>query len=159
MGDTNYLANVTKKLEDVEHHGVKGMKWGIRNKKGTATASSETTAPSASETPSERYTRLLGHAKQHGANSLNEDELKFVTQRGDALTKVDRLNSTNPNWVQDAAKQALKQAGKKSMQMAVNHVTQKYIGVALGSKPAKVSGPPRPKKTKPAPVGFQSTKQ
>lgn len=138
MGDTDYLANVTKKLEDVEHHGIKGMKWGIRNKRGTASAaSSDTSTPSSSETPSERYTRLLAHAKKNGSNVLSEDDLKFVTARGDALMKVDRLNSTNPNWASKAAKTAAKQAAQKTMQVAVDHATKKYITTPLLKKVKK----------------------
>ena len=109
----------------LEHSGVKGMKWGVRKK--DAPSSTPTTKAPAGESNTDRYNRLLAHAKKHGANTLDDDDLKFVTLRGDAISKVNRLNQTNPGWVSSAANQALKQAAKKTLQMATEHATKKYI--------------------------------
>jgi hypothetical protein len=144
----------------LEHSGVKGMKWGIRKMRGEPAhpTNAHHGNPKANETNADRYTRLLSQAKKEGANSLSDDDLKFVTLRGDAISKVNRLNQTNPNWVHDAANQALKQAAKKGMQMAVEHATKKYItGPLLGSKnsPKLSKNPPKPKMET---VGFRSNR-
>lgn len=125
MSSVDYVAALLKSHDDVEHAGVKGMKWGVRKDRG---APKEIVAPSkgkASETSAQKYVRLTTHAKQHGANSLDDDDLKFVTQRGNAIAQVNRLNERKPGWVADLAKQALKQAAQKKLNVAIEEAQKK----------------------------------
>lgn len=136
MSGKDYLANLKLEPGDKLDFGVRGMRWGIR--KGTSSSgssssgsSTSTSKPTGPEHPAERYTRLLAQAKQKGANSLNEEELRFVTQRGDAITKVNRLNERKPGWLSEAAKQALTGAAKKRLNSIADGVSKKYIDDVL----------------------------
>lgn len=142
MGDRDYLANLKLDPDDKLDSGVKGMRWGIRksdSSSGSSTSKSgeaPTSAGSAhgSETSAQRYTRLLGQAKQKGGNSLTDDDLRFVTQRGDAINKVNRLNERKPGWAAEAAKQVLLQAAKKQLSKVADGVADKYISEPLAPK-------------------------
>lgn len=124
-----YLANLPPESGDLMNTGVKGMKWGIRKKDAPAAP----TKKSGPETSSDKYTRLLAQAKKGGGNSLSDDDLRFVTQRGDAIAKVNRLNEQKPGWIQDVAQQVIKQAAKKQLQSITENVSKKYIGDVLGN--------------------------
>lgn len=133
MSKVDYIGLVVVKSGDLEQAGVKGMRWGIRNDKSKSTTGSETPkAKTGPESSAQRYDRLLVQAKKNGANTFSEEDLRFVTQRGNALSQVDRLNASKPNWVADAAKQALKQAATQTVKTVVANSAKKYINSQLG---------------------------
>jgi len=126
MGDIDYLAAFKAQEEDAEQSGVKGMRWGFRKNKPVK----EIIAPdkgSAGESSAQKYVRLTTHAKKQGANSLSDDDLKFVTQRGNAITQVNRLNEKKPGWIADLAKQTLKQATQKQINSISDDLSKKYV--------------------------------
>lgn len=144
MSETkNYLAMHLASKADHQASGVKGMKWGVRKPTGSKpsgrlssrlTGKKQTPPPkkkSGPETNADRYSRLLGQAKKDGANALSDDDLAFVTKRGDAIRKVNALNEKKPGWLADAAKTALKNAAKREMQQVTANLTKKYISDEL----------------------------
>lgn len=140
MSEKNYLAMYLAGPEDRQDAGVKGMKWGIR--KRDVPGKPATVGPAAkksggSETSSEKYDRLLKQAKDKGGNSLTDDDLRFVTARGNAIAQVERMHQQNPNWIADAAKQVLKNAAKKQMQNLLDGASKKYITDPLLSPGSK----------------------
>jgi hypothetical protein len=146
MSTKDYLAMRKVDPEDREDHGVKGMKWGVRKPRGSASGTGGIKAalgrksktpekpapkPSGPETSSQKYDRLLAQSKAKGANSLHDEELRFVTQRADAIAKINKLHQQNPNFVKDAVKQALKNAAKREMQNIAAGIAKKYISDEL----------------------------
>lgn len=113
---------------DLEHSGVKGMHWGVRKPKDPAKVAAKAEAKEARsairigerpkghtgpEAPADRYNRLLTKAKTQGANSFTDDELNFVTRRGNAINQVNKLNAQNPGWIEVLSKNYLDNANRK----------------------------------------------
>lgn len=122
-------------VNEMMHHGIKGMKWGIRNGQGAATAAAHQPEPApANESSTQRYDRLLSQAKKSGGNSLTDEELKFVQNRGNAIAAVNRLNEQKPNWLADASSQVLKNVAKQTMQAIVAKGAKDYITAPLTGK-------------------------
>lgn len=123
---------------DLEHSGVKGMKWGVRKdnpdkavrKADKAAQKIGERSPSSKgpESTADRYTRLLTKARAQGANSFTDEELQFVTKRGDAINKINRLNERKPNWIAELAQQQIKQTAQKQMRVVSDDMTKKYVG-------------------------------
>lgn len=138
----DYLAILRPKEEDAVQYGIRGMKWGRRrtdaqiakdvvNRKAAGEEITPTQKAKAvvkgDETPAARYARLEVSAKSGSARNMSEDDLKFFNARTEALSKINKLNQTNPSWLQATSKKVLQQAAQTAMQDVANGVTKKYI--------------------------------
>lgn len=140
---------------DAKQHGILGMKWGRRRTDAqlvadtkarhaagapvTTTAKAKAVVPDATtehkkvvgaasgETSAARYNRLREQAKTQGANSLDEQDLKFMNARADAIAKVQKMNETQPGWLSTTSKKVLQQAAQNTMQNIADGVAKKYI--------------------------------
>lgn len=74
--------------EFLEHHGVKGMRWGVRRKRG---------ADGRVSTEAKRADEILSKAKKHGRKSLTNKELGDLTKRLELERKFNQLNPPKPN--------------------------------------------------------------
>jgi hypothetical protein len=153
----DYLAFLRPDPDDAEHHGIKGMKWGIRRSdaqlandtksraakghevtptKKAAAATAGLKAATGEETSSARYARLAAQAKAGKASDMSETDLKFFNARTEALAKINKLNETNPSWLSTTSKKVLQQAAQNTMQSVADGVAKKYIsGPILESLP------------------------
>jgi len=84
--------------------------------------------PGIQEPAPERYARLQSEAKDGKAGDWNDADLKFFNARTEALSKVAKLNETQPGWLSTTAKTVLKSAAQRQMQAVTNSVADKYIG-------------------------------
>lgn len=148
----DYLAALFAEPGDKEDSGVKGMKWGVRRtsaqlraaaatrkgstpaKKTESSTSSSSSSkkstsddPPAAETSSQRYARLAQVAKDGGASSLPDADLKFFNARTEAISKINKLNETKPGWLADTSKKVLQQTAQNQMQSIADGVAKKYI--------------------------------
>lgn len=127
--------------KDAEQHGVKGQKWGIRRNRSqlkAAATKGETTKPAtdepkkvvgaaSGESSASRYNRLKEKARAEGANSLDEQDLKFVNARTEAISKIQKMNQVNPGWLSTTSKKVLQQTAQNTMQNIADGVAKKYI--------------------------------
>lgn len=67
----------------LEHHGIKGMKWGVR-RKGNVRVSSE----------AKRVSQIRAKAKTHGSHSLTNKELGDYNKRVQLETQYKNLTPT-----------------------------------------------------------------
>lgn len=72
------------------------------------------------ESTADRYDRLLTKAKSQGANTFTDEELKFVSKRGEAINKVNRLNEKKPGWIRELTQQTIKEQTKKKMNSTID---------------------------------------
>jgi hypothetical protein len=150
----DYLAAAFVTEGDKVDYGVKGMKWGVRRsssqlksaaksrgeskkteskpeeKKTTSSSSSSTSGqvqPPSVETSAQRYARLAETAKQGGASSLSDTDLKFFNARTDAITKINKMYEEKPGWLAETSKKVLLNTAEQTMQQVSNGVAKKYI--------------------------------
>lgn len=134
----DYLAMVAKQPKDALQYGIKGMKWGIRRSpeqlaadsgnSGDGESSKKTsTTPSGPETSRERYSRLRAQAAKNGPSSLEDEDLKFINNRTEALSKVAKLNQQKPGWLSETGKKVLQNTAKNSMAQVAEALAQKHV--------------------------------
>jgi hypothetical protein len=151
----DYLGARVREPEDKEDHGVKGQKWGVRRSAAqlksaikSRAAKGEPVTPtkkaeavlgekpsseggskpaSTGETSQARYARLQAQAKAGKASDMDEADLKFFNARTEALSKVAKLNQSEPNWIKQTAKEVLQQAAKRQLQSVADATADKYI--------------------------------
>jgi len=83
--------------------------------------------PGIQEPAPERYARLQSEAKAGKASDWNEADLKFFNARTEALSKVAKLNETQPGWLSKTAKSVLQTAAQRQLQAVADSVGDKYI--------------------------------
>lgn len=150
---TDYVAMIKARANDVKQHGIKGMHWGIRRTdaqlasdtkkrkssgedvtptaKAKAALSTPTHNSDGTETAATRYARLSEQARSGGSRQLSESDLKWFNARTEALSKVDKMFSTNPSWLQATSKKVLQQAAQNTMQSIADGVAKKYISTPI----------------------------
>lgn len=115
------------KPSDLEHHGIKGMKWGIRrNRQQIDSAAKAPKKHDGPESHGQKYERLRAEIKKNGPNALSTEDLNFVNARADALNRVAKLES-NKNWLADTSKQVLQETGKKLMKDLTQQAVKQFI--------------------------------
>lgn len=123
---------------ELEHHGIKGMKWGRRRSpaqlaaakqetEGSSSSSSSTKKPEGPESSSDRYARLQAQAKGGGASKMDDADLKFLNARTEALAKVSKLTEQKPGWLSETGKKVLRSAAEKQLQSVADSIANKYI--------------------------------
>lgn len=85
--------------EILEHHGIKGMKWGVRRSRGGSTGRSGKSSKTGHEPASDaaRARELHSRAKSSGTHTLSNQELQHLTQRMNLEQQYSRLTSTSSN--------------------------------------------------------------
>lgn len=161
----------------LEHHGIKGMRWGVRRNPGSdglvgKEPSTRTKGGLDGNTNTsadhERYTTAMAKAKSRGLSSLSNEELKLVANRiknENDFAKVTKERALANRSVgrkmvdlllkqaQDAATKAAAEQGKK----LVEEMLKGSSGKTSFKLPSKKGGS-TPKKTKPMPFKVNPAK-
>lgn len=74
----------------LEHHGIPGMKWGIRRGRGVGGTLKTATTKQVSE-DAHAFKELTTKARTHGLHSLSNHELKKLNERFDMEKKYSKL--------------------------------------------------------------------
>lgn len=155
---TDHLAAFKERSsEDLEHHGVPGMRWGVRrsssalkaaaaSRGGSSTKKAKTEEKPAAggssstvkkpagniqdhvESSSDRYARLAAQAREGRASDMTEQDLKFFNARTDALAKINKMNEQQPSWLRETTTKVIQQSAQRQMQGLADAVADKYIG-------------------------------
>lgn len=94
MDGPDYTASGAAAVDDILHFGVKGMKWGVRKKRGSSSSSDKgdgkTLSPDAEKAHSHKET-----AKKHGTSALSNKELQELVTRMNLEQQYSRLSTQN----------------------------------------------------------------
>ncbi len=65
----------------LEHHGIKGMKWGVRNKRSQRAFASRVINDDDFDTEGKEVQKIISKARKHGTVSLTNHELRTINAR------------------------------------------------------------------------------
>ena len=124
----------------LEHHGVKGMKWGVRKRSKTRVSSSgaRSTSPNPSSKVSAPTTRDKRVKALKNRRELSDSDIKDFTSRLQSEKQLKALLdedvSPGRTFIKKVMSDAGKQAATKLATNAITYGTTKTIGKAFGSE-------------------------
>ena len=85
-------ANFEREYDELEHFGVKGMKWGVRKKRvsGSSGAPAKPKPPMSDD--AKRAAKIKSKIKSKGRDSLSNDEMQDLVKRMNLEQQYSRLN-------------------------------------------------------------------
>lgn len=113
----------------LEHHGVKGMRWGVR-RKNIGSANEKVVSEDA-----KKAAGASSKAKIHGKQALSNEEMQSLVTRMNLERQLSQL--TPPSRAQKGARfvtNLLVNTGKQQAQAVVNDQINRQIKKALGGK-------------------------
>lgn len=123
-------------IQFLQHHGVKGMKWGVRNKRPDEAARAKRFGPSGTGRIKGRSKKatLTGRAKR-----LNEEDLKKAIARMELEKRYVDLSRGTSGAGKRYTRDIIENSGKTAVGAAVGGVSAHLIKKAL-SKGSVTSG-------------------
>lgn len=121
-------------LEVLEHHGIKGMKWGVRRSGGSGSSGGHAGGGHSTSADAAKAHELASRAKTSGTHTLSNQELEHLTKRMNLETQYSRLTSVGGSRHAAGAKFAgdlLKQVGKQQAARLASEAATKAVSKAL----------------------------
>lgn len=139
MGLDDFMFGETATHSDLlnsvlSHHGIRGMKWGVRKNPRAGVSKSKGTEVPASD-DARRANNYHDRAHKHGPASLSNQELQHLVSRLNLEQQYARLRP--PTGKEKAAKfvaDTLLNVGKQQVSRAVNDYASKQVGDLLKNK-------------------------
>lgn len=117
----------------IKHHGIKGMRWGVRRRRssgGTVGSTSKSThdaSPDAS-----RAKELSTRAKTHGTHTLSNQDLQHLVSRMNLEQQYSKVaGSSRTSAGAKVAKEIMVQVGKQQITSVLIKQTAKALPKAL----------------------------
>ena len=136
------LPKLPKLPSKIEHHGVKGMKWGVRKKRPTANRVKTATAPNGNKVTAQKTGRSSALISINGKSitkinpnktlaSLNKNNLVFKPKDSSKSAKIDAKNAQSKAFA--------KTATDAELRAAINRIKMEaeYTSLTLQKKPLK----------------------
>lgn len=126
-----------QRILTLKHHGVKGMRWGVRRGKGTPTAATVTQkgkklkAKGGANQPAHPEAvaaKKLGQIqKKSGVHALSNQELEAYNRRLNLEASAKRLNYTQKSSAKRFVATLLGNTGKSSAQTVANEASSRAV--------------------------------
>lgn len=134
---------VTPSIDEfLEHHGVKGMRWGVRKRVGSRPAFMN--RKKKPEERSEDAARALDYkirAKQGGSKTLSNKELRDLVERMNLEQQYSTLSAKNKQTIPGMkfTQEALRNVAMKQATWAGNEVASIFVKKGMAAMLAKAS--------------------
>lgn len=101
-------ANFEREYDELEHYGIKGMKWGVRKKHDSGSGSSSTPAkPKPTMSADAKHaSKIKSKVKTQGRDSLSNDEMQDLVKRMNLEQQYSNLNPSKAKKGMDYLKTA-----------------------------------------------------
>ena len=136
------ISDLPKLPTEIEHHGVKGMKWGVRKKRPTSNRVKTATAPNGNKVTAQKTGRSSALISVNGKPitkinpnktlaSLKKNNLVFKPKDSSKSAKIDAKNAQNKAFA--------KTATDAELRAAINRIKMEaeYTSLTLQKKPLK----------------------
>lgn len=149
--------DTTELVEDIlSHHGVKGMKWGVRQRiresTGRAGPQKVTVKPTVTRKgiktkggaghpahPDAVRARTLGQVgKKSGLSALSDNELQAYTKRLNLEANANRLNYGEKSSAVKFVKRVLGQSGEQAITTETNKASTRLVKKHVATRMAKI---------------------
>lgn len=133
MDGPDYTATGAAAVDDILHFGVKGMKWGVRKKRGSSSSSGKGDGKPLSP-DAERAKSHKTVAKKHGTDALGNKELQELVTRLNLEQQYSRLTTQNRNAGKKFVTDLLANVGKQQVTKLASDALGKQVTNALVNK-------------------------
>lgn len=133
MDGPDYTATGAAAVDDILHFGVKGMKWGVRKKRGSSSSSGKGDGKPLSPDAE----RAKGHktvAKKHGTDALGNKELQELVTRLNLEQQYSRLTTQNRSAGKKFVTDLLANVGKQQVTKLASDALGKQVTNAIVNK-------------------------
>lgn len=87
-------ANFERENAELEHYGIKGMKWGVRKNRVSGPSSAPAKSKSTMSPDVKRVSEIKSKVKSKGRDSLSNDEMQDLVKR---MNLEQQYSNLNPN--------------------------------------------------------------
>ena len=99
-------ANFERENDELEHYGIKGMKWGVRKNRVSGPSSAPAKSKSTISPDVKRVSEIKSKVKSKGRDSLSNDEMKDLVKRMNLEQQYSNLNPSKAKKGMDYLKTA-----------------------------------------------------
>lgn len=122
----------------IEHHGIKGMRWGVRREDGPDGTVSSNPAVKT-ETPTAAHPK--GSSASSSTSHLSDEELRNLVNRLQMERQLKTLSEENQKQADSFIKGLMKDIGKRQVRRVANTAADIAIEQALAKVGAKSGNP------------------
>lgn len=148
------------RAESVSHLQKQAAKLGVKPK--TAEVKPADKKPAEPSLPTKSFNELKAQVKEKGANSLSDDELKYLNARTEALGKAQKAYGDQGSWLAKTVKSSLKNAAeqqiRKQTNSAAENLLQNFIKAQTSRTKGSSSSNPKVRIFRPGSSGKSKTK-